>query len=221
MEKGHVHFFIDFENVHENGFKGIEKMSTGDEVTIFVSQRANKMNINLLALLNKKGCSYNIKYVKSMAKNSMDFQVIAGFAYEIGKEKNKKNTYVIISKDKHYTHIVEEFQEHAKVSQNKSIYEYYEEIEIKEEGKVNNSINRGKLIDKSSVCIEKKITQTCKDLSLDEKNIIMIKKLMEESFTTNEFHNNIRRNFHAEIYRNIYVSLKEIYKEYINLPVAN
>lgn len=125
--KNFVHFFIDFENVHENGFEGINYLKKGDRVTIFISERNNKMNINILAQLQTKGCPFNIINIIGNRKNAMDFQLIAELSFEMGVNKENNNKYVIISKDKDFHNILIYHKNKGFIiKQNERILDFYE-----------------------------------------------------------------------------------------------
>ncbi|MBQ9850682.1 MAG: hypothetical protein IJO36_08270 [Clostridia bacterium] len=98
-------YFIDYENVHIDGLKGVAKLSEDDTVCIFYSEKANTMTFGLhKRLIESKA---KIEYYKSLTgtPHSLDFQLASIVGYKIAKEEASE--YVIISKDKGFDSIVD------------------------------------------------------------------------------------------------------------------
>lgn len=98
-------YFIDYENVHVDGLKGVAKLSEEDLVCIFYSEKANTLTFGLhRRLLESKA---KIEYIKvsTGTPNSLDFQLTSILGYKIAKEENQE--YVIVSKDKGFDSTVE------------------------------------------------------------------------------------------------------------------
>jgi len=53
-ENRKTHCFIDYENVHESGFEGVEALSDGDTVTTFISSVSHKISLVVLETLLRK-----------------------------------------------------------------------------------------------------------------------------------------------------------------------
>lgn len=98
-------YFIDYENVHVDGLKGVAKLTEDDSVCIFYSEKANTLTFGLhRRLLESKA---KIEYIKVSVgtPNSLDFQLTSILGYKIAKEENQE--YVIVSKDKGFDSTVE------------------------------------------------------------------------------------------------------------------
>ena len=98
-------YFIDYENVHIDGLKGVARLKEDDAVCIFYSEKANTLTFGLHRRLIE--CSATIEYIKVTVgtKDSLDFQLTSILGYKIAKEENKE--YVIVSKDKGFDSTVE------------------------------------------------------------------------------------------------------------------
>lgn len=102
-------YFIDYENVMSNGFKGIEALKKKDIVCIFYSNKANKMTMQDVAKIAKcKSKIYTFK-VDIGYKNALDFQMISFLGFIIAKhqEKNIQIPYYIISNDRGFNSTIE------------------------------------------------------------------------------------------------------------------
>lgn len=98
-------YFIDYENVHVDGLKGVAKLNEDDLVCIFYSENANTLTFGLhRRLLESKA---KIEYIKvsTGTPNSLDFQLTSILGYKIAKEEDQE--YVIVSKDKGFDSTVE------------------------------------------------------------------------------------------------------------------
>lgn len=93
-------YFIDYENVHIDGLKGVSSLTEEDSVCIFYSEKANNLTFGLhRRLIASKA---KIEYIKACVgtPNALDFQLTSILGYKIAKEEHKE--YVIVSKDKGY-----------------------------------------------------------------------------------------------------------------------
>lgn len=105
-------YFIDYENVHVDGLKGVAKLSDEDLVCIFYSERANTLTFGLHRRLIESKAKIEYIKVSTGTPNSLDFQLTSILGYKIAKEE--KQEYVIVSKDKGFDSTVE-FWKKAKV----------------------------------------------------------------------------------------------------------
>lgn len=106
-----THCFIDYENVHESGFEGVESLSDGDAVTIFISSASHKISLVVLETLLRKKCELNIIHTIGTGKNNLDFQLIAEVGFQIGRHTYEAQTtqFAVISKDRGYENVVTAF----------------------------------------------------------------------------------------------------------------
>lgn len=98
-----ANYYIDYENVHNEGLNGIELLDQGDKVTLFYSDKADTLKIDVVQLL--MGSFARIEFVKIVngVENALDFQLITALMCNYDPE----NRYYIISKDRGYDAAIE------------------------------------------------------------------------------------------------------------------
>ena len=92
------YFLIDYENVHEKGLIGYDRLSSGDTIIFFCSENASNLNGLILASLQQKNIDFQIKDTKIGTKNAMDFQLATEVGRLVGSNPNE-NRCIIISQD--------------------------------------------------------------------------------------------------------------------------
>ncbi|ORT99825.1 hypothetical protein D081_1406 [Anaerovibrio sp. JC8] len=93
-----ANFYIDYENVHNEGLKGVEKLTPDDTMYLFYSDKADTLKIDVVQkLLATQG---NIRFMKieNGVENALDFQLITALMCDYSADNN----YYIISRDKGY-----------------------------------------------------------------------------------------------------------------------
>lgn len=91
-------YLIDFENVHSDGLKGIEKLERSDECYIFYSEHAGVLTFNMHKKITESRAK--IYYVEAQVgmKNALDFQLVSYLGYMLREKPEAK--YCLISNDK-------------------------------------------------------------------------------------------------------------------------
>lgn len=89
-------FYIDYENVHNAGLRGLELLGREDYVYIFYSENANTFNVESMKLALQSVCGIEFIEVEIGIPNAMDFQIVTMVYATI----NADNYHFIISKDK-------------------------------------------------------------------------------------------------------------------------
>lgn len=92
------YYFIDYENVHKTGFKGLLNLSSNDNVIIFYSGNADKITFNLHKEIVDSKADITYFEVKAGGKNALDFQLSTYLGYLIGNKK--KTRCYIVSNDR-------------------------------------------------------------------------------------------------------------------------
>ena len=96
-------YLIDYENVHDSGFKGADHLSGKEHVHIFSSANAPYINISSLASLKGKFYFHNVP----AGKESLDMNLVSYLGYLIHKNRSKKVIYIIISQDRGYDKVIQ------------------------------------------------------------------------------------------------------------------
>lgn len=96
-----TYYLIDFENVHEEGLSGSDKLGAHDHIHIFSTQNAPKISFKELALLNS---TEHFSHIIPAGRQSLDMHLVAYLGYLIGKDDHSR--YVIVSKDTDFDPII-------------------------------------------------------------------------------------------------------------------
>ncbi|MCR5330493.1 MAG: hypothetical protein K6E62_04810 [Lachnospiraceae bacterium] len=91
------YFFIDLENVRNEGLEGVLSLNEKDMVYIFYSENAFSMAIPTMESITNSRCSSKFIKTNYIGKNAMDFQIVSLFGAMI--ERCKEGSFYIISKD--------------------------------------------------------------------------------------------------------------------------
>lgn len=96
-------YYIDYENVHNEGLKGVHKLEKGDKLYLFYSSKADTLKIDMVRQLME--CTAEIRFDKIVngVENALDFQLITALMCNYYEDEN----YYIISRDKGYDAAIE------------------------------------------------------------------------------------------------------------------
>ena len=97
------YYLIDYENVHQAGFVGIEELKSEDNIIIFYSLNADSMPFSLFEALHTTPANLVLNKVDIGEKNALDIQLATYCGYLIGENKNVE--VHIISRDRGYEFI--------------------------------------------------------------------------------------------------------------------
>ena len=100
-------YLIDYENVHDSGFKGSGQLTGKEHVHIFSSANAPYVNISSLSSLKGKFYFHKVP----AGKESLDMNLVSFLGYLIHKNKGKKVIYIIISQDRGYDKVIQYWKE--------------------------------------------------------------------------------------------------------------
>ena len=98
-----ANYYIDYENVHNEGLKGVQKLQQEDKLHLFYSIKADTLKIDVVRQLME--CSATICFDKIVngVENALDFQLITALMCNYSDEEK----YYIISRDKGYDAAIE------------------------------------------------------------------------------------------------------------------
>ncbi|MDE6664790.1 MAG: hypothetical protein K2K14_01160, partial [Ruminococcus sp.] len=97
------YYLIDYENVHQAGFEGIEKLTENDNLVIFYTTNAETLTFSLYEKLVSCKADIQLYKVQCGGKNALDFQLATFLGYILGN--NSDIDCHIISNDKGYEYI--------------------------------------------------------------------------------------------------------------------
>ena len=112
-------YLVDYENVNAGGFKGIELLSSDDDVYVFYSSKAASLSFETHKSL--VSCKASVKYfeVGNGGKNALDFQLTLFTGYLLGKGINQD--IYLISNDKGFDYNTAVYESYL-MAENVDIY---------------------------------------------------------------------------------------------------
>ncbi|MFI3177837.1 MAG: PIN domain-containing protein [Eubacteriales bacterium] len=93
-------YLIDFENVGNSGFEGVEKLEANDRIIIFYSEKSQSLAMATHCRLEGSKATKEYICVKVGGKNALDFQLATYLGHLIATQGEE--SYVIVSKDQGY-----------------------------------------------------------------------------------------------------------------------
>ncbi|MFI3202295.1 MAG: PIN domain-containing protein [Eubacteriales bacterium] len=103
-------FLIDFENVGNNGFDGIEQLTPTDTLIIFYSNKAKSLSMDTHCKLEDSLVQKEYICVEVGGKNALDFQLSTYLGYLLATQTEE--TYYIVSKDEGFSFITNFWEKH-------------------------------------------------------------------------------------------------------------
>lgn len=91
-------YYVDYENVHNGGMKGVDEVGSDDLVYVFYSVAANTMTMDTIKKLLRSTCAVEFIETPNGTLNSLDFQLITLLYANIDRD----DYHYIISNDKGY-----------------------------------------------------------------------------------------------------------------------
>ena len=104
------YYFIDYENVHSEGFTGIDSIAKNDVVYLMYTEHCKNISLEIIEKINKRKAMFEIIKVGTGSKNALDFQLSSFMGYIIAKNENQKCGFYIVSKDSGFDPLVEFWQ---------------------------------------------------------------------------------------------------------------
>lgn len=191
-------YLVDYENVHESGLAGLNKLDANAEVYIFYSKNADKLNFDLLNKIIESKATVITKKVEANTKNALDFQ-LSFFAGELAS-KNPNCEINIVSSDKGYDCLSAFTSKESNITFNRVLnlsgynstnqkQELQQKVSIALKEVKLNGVNKGELINfivekittlKTKSAINGNIGKYLKDNDLHKKVCKAIKPLLKD-----------------------------------------
>lgn len=209
-ENRKTHCFIDYENVHESGFEGVEALSDGDAVTIFISSASHKISLVVLETLLRKKCELNIIHTIGTGKNNLDFQLIAEVGYQIGRHtyEAQSTQFAIISKDRGYENVVTAFLNRGfQIIQCETIEKIDQNADfVRAEPIADELVEEWEFAASIRKCLI--------SLKLSSSDLKKVDSIFKESLTLNTLHDRLVKAFGKKGNHPVYGKLKALHKQY-------
>ncbi|MBQ6555499.1 MAG: hypothetical protein IJL89_09720 [Firmicutes bacterium] len=97
------YFFIDYENVKNQGLEGIEELKADDCVIIFYSANANSITFEMHNKINSSKADIVFEKVNVGKKNALDFQLASYIGYVMGRNEGIDAAYHLVTKDSDFS----------------------------------------------------------------------------------------------------------------------
>lgn len=98
-----ANYYIDYENVHNEGLKGVQKLQQGDSLYLFYSVKADTLKIDVVRQLMECPAQISFDKIINGVENALDFQLITALMCNYTPDED----YYIISRDKGYDAAIE------------------------------------------------------------------------------------------------------------------
>ena len=111
VEKFMDYYFVDYENVHSDGFSNVDCLNKDDVICIMYTEQSKNFTLDLFEKVNRLGVSIEVYKAGTGSKNALDFQLSSYLGYIIAKNSKEKVKFHIISKDTGYDVLLRFWQE--------------------------------------------------------------------------------------------------------------
>ena len=79
------YYFIDYENVHADGFAGVENLGENDVICVMYTEQSKAFSLELVEKIARQHAKLESYKAGTGAKNSLDFQLASYLGYMIAK----------------------------------------------------------------------------------------------------------------------------------------
>ncbi len=107
------YYFIDYENVHADGFTGAEKLGENDVICVMYTEQSKAFSLELVEKIARQHARLESYKAGTGAKNSLDFQLASYLGYMIAKNEGRDDCYYIVSRDTGFNHLVDFWAERS------------------------------------------------------------------------------------------------------------
>ncbi len=194
------YFLVDYENVNVAGLDGVSNLTENDTVIIFYSINADTLTFGMHRRINESKATFKFQKILLKEKNALDFQLCSYLGFLIRDtmiDETVENNYFIVSNDKGYSILPDywkKFGVNLKIVSNLSKNEITQN-KIKITQPANNSTN-----------LETSLNQLIKN----KNDIPEILKMIKDSKTNKDVHNNLVKIFGSQKGVEIYRSIKSL-----------
>lgn len=101
------YYFIDYENVHADGFTGVEKLGENDVICVMYTEQSKAFSLELVEKITRQRARLESYKAGTGAKNSLDFQLASYLGYVIAKNEGADDCFYIVSRDTGFNHLVD------------------------------------------------------------------------------------------------------------------
>ena len=106
------YFFIDYENVGQNGLYFGDNKITDSIINIFYTERCMTINMDVIGNILDEDAKLQMHYAKNGIKNALDFQLSTYLGYVICETEGKAE-YIIVSNDTGFDRVVDFWKKYS------------------------------------------------------------------------------------------------------------
>lgn len=215
-----TYYLIDYENVHSDGLSGCDKLSETDEIHIFHTKNATKIDMGNL------GSHVELFLHEVPAGNeSLDKHLVAYLGYIIGINGEKDCNYVIVSKDKGYDNVINFLQKEFKAEVTRT--ETVKQSTVKQPtptkqpaaAKASPSKTSAKTNKADKIKLNSEVQQALSKADYSDKVIGNVSKIVSSHVGKENFlrdvHNALRKEYKDPDYLEVYETIKDVLTKYI------
>lgn len=107
MRRNMNYYFIDYENVHADGFIGIENLGEDDIICVMYTEQSKTFSLELVEKIVRQKAKLESYKAGTGAKNALDFQLSSYLGYMIAKGEKTEDRFYIVSKDTGFNRLVD------------------------------------------------------------------------------------------------------------------
>ena len=101
------YYFMDYENVHADGFTGAENLDENDIICVMYTEQSKAFSLELVEKITRQHAKLESYKAGTGAKNSLDFQLASYLGYVIAKSEGTEDCFYIVSRDTGFNHLVD------------------------------------------------------------------------------------------------------------------
>lgn len=101
------YYFIDYENVHADGFTGVENLGENDVICVMYTEHSKAFSLELVEKIARQRARLESYKAGTGAKNSLDFQLASYLGYVIAKREGEGDCFYVVSRDTGFNHLVD------------------------------------------------------------------------------------------------------------------
>ncbi len=101
------YYFVDYENVHSEGFTGIDSIAKNDTLYLMYTEQCKTFSLEVLEKIIRRKVNFEVYKVGTGSKNALDFQLSSFMGYIIAKNEDKECIFYIVSKDTGFDHLID------------------------------------------------------------------------------------------------------------------
>ena len=105
------YYFIDYENVHADGFIGVERITENDIVCVMYTERSKSISLEFIEKIGKQNARIESYKAGVGTKNALVFQLSSYMGYVIAKNSENDAVFYIVSRDTGFDCLVEFWKE--------------------------------------------------------------------------------------------------------------